>query len=97
MMQMDLRPNLKANPFEKADAAANDGTLIQTTLEGIGLIPDATTTGNAAVELLFTADNGQVVVAHTTLALFATAARAILAAPIAVAEGYDPRTTWSGQ
>lgn len=88
MTELAVRPDLSRDPWPDLQPAADAGRLLQASLDRIGLLPNGTTGGRASVALVATLPDGTPVVMETTLALFATAARALLASPIAVAEGY---------
>lgn len=84
-----VSPDLTDGDWQDYLAAAKQvGRLIDGTLDRIGIYPGGTTTGKSTVMIGVMTSDGQVVIGETTLALFATAARALLAAPIAQAEGH---------
>jgi hypothetical protein len=84
-----VSPDLAGGDWQDYLAAARDvGRLVDGTIDRIGIYPAGTVSGKATVMIGVMTSDGQVVIGETTLALFATAARALLAAPIAQAEGH---------
>jgi hypothetical protein len=89
MTPIDVTLDLSNGPWSAELAAARDaGQLASGTVTHIGLLPGGTSSGRASVAMLVKTTDGQVVVCETTLNLFAGAARALLASPIATAEGH---------
>lgn len=83
MIPLSVTPNLDLNPWvDLADAVIvnPDRTAM---VERIGLLPNATGSGRACVELVLRLPDGRLVLAETTLRLFRTASAALLASPVA--------------
>lgn len=79
MIPLTITPNIEQTPW--AELTGID--LTEVTLEKVGLLPRGTASGQPVVMLQLRAADGQVLISQTTLKLFRTAARAILATPLA--------------
>lgn len=89
MIPLTITTNLDIDPWDdvRAPGALPHNPAGETAkIERVGLLPNATQSGRACVELLIRLPDGTAVVAETTLRLFNTAARAIAATPVAQLE-----------
>lgn len=66
MIHVDVRPDLEASPWSDLHDPQ------PATLEAIGALPRGMTSGKTSVALRIKLENGETVVAQTSLALFAT-------------------------
>lgn len=82
---LSVKPNLEVAPLELAAGEATpEGRLTQ-----IGLLPNATNEGRAAVGVVVQLEDGSEVVAVTTWRLLHSAVRALAAGPVGSAEAVD--------
>lgn len=90
MIPVTITTNLDIDPWADLDLAAMNEQLMpngQTAkIERVGVLPNATASGRACVELLVRLPDGRLLVAETTLRLFNTIAAAVAATPIAQME-----------
>lgn len=84
--ELSLYPDLAAHPWPKDELTRE----LAGQVENMGILPNGTGAGRATVALTVRLPDGRVIVGETTLRLFAGAARALCASPIAEREG----VTW---
>lgn len=82
MIPLTITTNLELDPWSDLDR----DEITPGTIERVGVLPNGTQQGRACVEFLIRTEDGQVIVAETTLRLFHMASHAVLATPIAEME-----------
>ncbi len=85
MPNIALTLNLDTNPWTDLH---DHGELRHGAVERIGLLPSGMASGRCSVAVVIRLDDGSTVVAETSLDLFAAASRALLASPLAEADGH---------
>jgi hypothetical protein len=88
MTPLTIIPNLDAAQLPGVNDAAAAQRLLHGRIAAVGILPGGTSNGLASVALTIELPDGRTVLGETTLALFANGARALLASPIAEAEGH---------
>jgi hypothetical protein len=90
--EMTITPNIDNSPWNDLMDRVHPDSMSAPLprIIRIGLLPQGTTTGRATVSVAIELADGKIVFAETTLKLFRTASRALMASPVAEAEPVDP-------
>ncbi len=86
MIPLSIVLNLDLDPWEDLKALPDVEKPKHATIERVGVLPNATQSGRACVELLIRTDDGELLIAETTLRLAITVLAAIAACPVAQME-----------
>jgi hypothetical protein len=78
--RLTITPNVELNPWTDLEQEA---PYPRGVIERIGLLPEGTAKGRPTVALIIRMDDGSLVFAETTWALFGNAAQALAASPVA--------------